>query len=206
MALSLDLAPTVLELAMLPPDAAIQGRSLVPLLRGRASNWRSSFLIEYYTDTVFPRIRNMGYVAVRTERHKYIQYRELTGMNELYDLAADPYEQSNIIDRPEARQVLGRMQGELDQLLRQTAGRVQLPIASLLPERDQRIDRRGAPRGHVGGRERNSQQKRTDGRKDERIGRTDVVDTAAQHTRDRPGGGNPGGDAERGNGHALFYE
>jgi N-acetylglucosamine-6-sulfatase len=122
MALSLDLAPTVLELAGLQPDGAIQGRSLVPLLKGRASDWRSSFLIEYYTDTVFPRIRNMGYVAVRTERHKYIRYRELTGMDELYDLEADPYEQSNLIDRPEARQSLARMQAELERLQALTAG------------------------------------------------------------------------------------
>ena len=120
MALSLDLAPTVLDLAGLRPDGSIQGRSLVPLLKGRAANWRSSFLIEYYTDTVFPRIRNMGYVAVRTERHKYIRYRELSGMDELYDLHADPYEESNLIDRSEARQDLGRMQAELEQLLRQT--------------------------------------------------------------------------------------
>ena len=119
-ALSIDLAPTVLELAGLQPDAAIQGRSLVPLLQGRAASWRSSFLIEYYTDTVFPRIRNMGYVAVRTERHKYIRFRELTGMDELYDLRADPYEESNIIGRPGAAQDLGRVRAELERLLRQT--------------------------------------------------------------------------------------
>ena len=39
----------------------------------------------------------------RTDRHKYIQYRELQGMDELYDLDADPYEETNIIDRPDAR-------------------------------------------------------------------------------------------------------
>jgi N-acetylglucosamine-6-sulfatase len=120
MALSLDLAPTVLELAGLQPDAGLQGRSLVPILQGRTENWRSSFLIEYFTDTVFPRIRNMGYVAVRTARHKYIQYRELPGMDELYDLQADPYEESNLVARPDARQDLSRMQAELAELLRQT--------------------------------------------------------------------------------------
>ena len=66
MALSLDIAPTLLEVAGLQPGAEIQGRSLVPVLKKEAREWRTSFLIEYFTDTVFPRIRNMGYVAVRT--------------------------------------------------------------------------------------------------------------------------------------------
>jgi N-acetylglucosamine-6-sulfatase len=120
MALSIDLAPTLLEMAGLQPDAGVQGRSLVPVLKQDAREWRSSFLIEYYTDTVFPRIRNMGYVAVRTGRHKYIQYRELRGMDELYDLEVDPYEEANIIDRPDARETLVRMQSELRRLLEQT--------------------------------------------------------------------------------------
>ena len=52
---------------------ARQGMSLVPVLQGNATKWRSSVLIEYYSDTVFPRILNMGYQAVRTGRHKSIQ-------------------------------------------------------------------------------------------------------------------------------------
>jgi N-acetylglucosamine-6-sulfatase len=120
MALSIDLAPTLLEIAGLQPGADRQGRSLVPILKRETRDWRSSFLIEYYSDTVFPRIRNMGYVAARTGRHKYIQYRELSGMDELYDLEADPYEETNIISRPDARETLARMQAELRHLLEQT--------------------------------------------------------------------------------------
>jgi N-acetylglucosamine-6-sulfatase len=118
--LSLDVAPTLLELAGLTPSAAIQGRSLVPIFDGRATNWRSSFLIEYFTDTVFPRIRNMGYVAVRDTRHKYIQYQQLENMNELYDLEADPYEEHNLAGTPAARPMLDRMQSELQRLLQET--------------------------------------------------------------------------------------
>ena len=70
-------APTLLELAGLPRDSGMQGRSLVPVFRNQTRDWRSSFLVEYFSDTVFPRIRNMGYSAVRTTRHKYIEYREL---------------------------------------------------------------------------------------------------------------------------------
>ena len=120
MALSLDVAPTLLEAAGLQSNAEIQGRSLVPVLKNEAREWRASFLIEYFTDTVYPRIRNMGYAAVRTTRHKYIQYRELQGMDELYDLDKDPYEETNIIDRPDAHQTLQQMQAELRHLLEET--------------------------------------------------------------------------------------
>ena len=62
----------------------------------------------------------MGYVAVRTSRHKYINYRELQGMDELYDLDKDPYEETNIIDRSDARETLQKMQAELQRLIEQT--------------------------------------------------------------------------------------
>jgi N-acetylglucosamine-6-sulfatase len=114
--LSLDLAPTLLELAGVTPPAAIEGRSLVPIFENAAGAWRSSFLVEYFSDTVFPRIRNMGYVAVRDTRFKYIQYRELEGMDELYDLDGDPYEERNLIAAPASRETLARMRAELRRL------------------------------------------------------------------------------------------
>jgi N-acetylglucosamine-6-sulfatase len=119
-ALGIDLAPTAVELAGLTPEAGIQGRSLVPIFENRARDWRSSFLVEYFSDTVFPRIRNMGYVAVRTTRHKYIQYQELQNMNELYDLEADPYEERNLMGTPVAGPVRERMDAELQRLLTET--------------------------------------------------------------------------------------
>ena len=55
----------------------------------------------------------MGYRAVRTERYKYIRYVELTGMDELYDLQADPYELDNLFGPERGREVLPELQGEL---------------------------------------------------------------------------------------------
>ena len=77
-------------------------------------------LIEYYSDTVFPRIRNMGYQAVPTERYKCIHYRKLPGMDEPYDLQVHPFEMDNIIDSAPGRAVLPTMQAELARLLRET--------------------------------------------------------------------------------------
>jgi N-acetylglucosamine-6-sulfatase len=108
----------LLELAGVSAPPATEGRSLVPVLKGAHTDWRKSFLIEYYSDKVFPRIRQMGYKAVRTERWKYIHYLELDGMDELYDLKADPYEMKNIIDRRDATSTVDEMKRELQRLLK----------------------------------------------------------------------------------------
>lgn len=97
MATNLDMAPTLLELGNVLPPPDTDGLSLVPLMGGSlVGDWRDSFAIEYHTDEVFPRIANMGYRALRTERYKYIRYEELAGMDELYDLIEDPHELTNI--------------------------------------------------------------------------------------------------------------
>ena len=59
----------------------------------------------------------MGYDAVRNERYKYIRYRELEGMNELYDLQQDPYELRNLIDAKSSIDLRRQMEAELDELL-----------------------------------------------------------------------------------------
>ena len=115
-ALNIDVAPTLLELAGVSPPVTAQGRSLVPLLKGLPREWRKSFLIEYYSDKVFPRIQKMGYKAVRTDRWKYIHYTELERMDELYDLKTDPYEMRNIISRRDAARTLEDMKRELERL------------------------------------------------------------------------------------------
>ena len=94
---SIDIASTMLEVAGVAVPKAMQGESLVPLLAGKKKPWRESLLLEYHSDRVFPRIRNMGYRALRTERWKYIQYQELRDADELYDLEADPFELNNVI-------------------------------------------------------------------------------------------------------------
>ena len=126
--LSIDLAPTLLELGGVSPGAELQGRSLVPVLDGREPSWRSSILIEHHTDpdsylgrSALRRASGMGYQAVRTERYKYIRYTELEGMDELYDLQEDPYEMDNLIDSANTRGTLQRMRAELTTLLEQTS-------------------------------------------------------------------------------------
>ncbi len=118
MVLTLDLAPTFVELAGGEMPSAYQGRSLSPLLRGETpDDWRHSFLIEYFSDTVFPRMNKMAYQAVRGDRWKYIHYLEHPDADEFYDLANDPYELANQIDSPDAAAPLKIMQSELQQFV-----------------------------------------------------------------------------------------
>jgi N-acetylglucosamine-6-sulfatase len=104
--LNLDITPTLLDLSGAPTPSSIQGRSLVPLLKREKVPWRDSFLIEYWSDTVFPRVLRMGYQAVRTERWKYIHYLDLERMDELYDLKKDRYEKRNLIALPDLNPTL----------------------------------------------------------------------------------------------------
>ena len=118
--LTIDIAPTILDLAAATPLTGIDGRSIVPLLTAgeTPSAWRRSFLIEYTTDAVFPRTLKMGYDAVRNERYKYIRYRELAGMNELYDLRNDPFELTNLVNAQSSSDLRRRTEAELDALLK----------------------------------------------------------------------------------------
>lgn len=132
MALNIDVAPTALELAGVEVPSWMEGRSLTPLLRGDAPDWREEFLVEYYSDEVFPRTREMGYRAIRTGRYKYIRYEELRGMDELYDLDLDPHEMRNLLadeagredgESRRVRRLAERMEERLDDALSESMER-----------------------------------------------------------------------------------
>jgi arylsulfatase A-like enzyme len=120
MVLSIDIAPTLLELVGAKVPNNLHGRSLVPLLKGEPVKWRDSFLVEYFSDKVFPRMDRMGYQAVRTDRWKLIHYTDLRGMDEVYDLQTDPYEMHNRIDDPAAKPALEQLRVELQRHLQST--------------------------------------------------------------------------------------
>jgi N-acetylglucosamine-6-sulfatase len=114
LALSIDIAPTALDIAGVPAGDHIQGRSLVPLLRGNATDWRQSVLIEFYTyENPFPWLLDMDYRAIRTLRYKYIHWMQHPDESELYDLVEDPYETQNLIDDPALVGVVRDLREEL---------------------------------------------------------------------------------------------
>jgi N-acetylglucosamine-6-sulfatase len=113
-----DIAPTWLELAGGKPGPQIQGRSLLPLFRGKPA-WRKSILVEYWAENAMPWLVGMTYKAVRTERHKYIRWinrGRADELDELYDLEKDPFELKNLSGSRAAAGVKARLRGELRRL------------------------------------------------------------------------------------------
>ncbi|MBA3314260.1 MAG: sulfatase [Planctomycetota bacterium] len=92
---NIDLAPTFLDLAGLPIPDSMQGRSLVPLLKGETpDDWRTSIYYRYYHD---PGHHNTAaHLGVRTDTHKLIYYWKKDAY-EMFDLTADPTEQRNLL-------------------------------------------------------------------------------------------------------------
>lgn len=123
LALTVDLAPTVLDFAGAPISAEIQGRSLVPVLRGDRPPWRESVLVEFYTyENPFPHLLDMDYRAVRTDRYKYIHWIKHPARDELYDLAIDSLELRNLADDPALAGVKAELQSVMRQLVLESLG------------------------------------------------------------------------------------
>lgn len=92
---NIDLAPTFLDLAGVPVPDYMQGRSLVPLLRGESpADWRTAIYYRYYHD---PGHHNTAaHLGIRTATHKLIYYWKQDAY-EMFDLTADPHEQRNLL-------------------------------------------------------------------------------------------------------------
>ena len=127
MVLSLDIAPTLLELAGVEWDTPFDGRSLITKLQKPESLWRDSFLFEYFVEKITPHCPT--YFGVRTSDWKYVHYPELEGADELYHLAEDPDERTNVAHNPAHADELARMRKELLRLNRATEN----PFAMSLP-------------------------------------------------------------------------
>ncbi len=135
---NIDLAPTFAELGGAVIPNFVDGRSLVPLLRGSPpaeDTWRQGFLIEHWTnqgravsasapDGIWEppdpmeleqthQLAIPQFAAIRTKDHLYVEY--VTGERELYDLKADPYQLESLHARADP-QLLQRLSEDLAQL------------------------------------------------------------------------------------------
>lgn len=130
MVLSLDLAPSLIDLCGAKPLRGIQGRSWKPLLEGKRTAWRNSFLYEYNYEPQFPYTPNVR--AVRTTDWKLIRYPHGDGSPdrftpELFHLASDPFERTNLVQHPPAQPMRRQLEQELERLSR-AAGPDPMPI------------------------------------------------------------------------------
>jgi arylsulfatase A-like enzyme len=96
----IDLPPTLLDAAGIPVPEQMQGRSVLPLVKGEQEHWQEEVFVQISESQVGR--------AIRTQRYKYAVIapdkdgRKDSGSDTyeeafLYDLQADPYELDNLI-------------------------------------------------------------------------------------------------------------
>ncbi len=112
----LDFAQTFLDIAGQPQPSEMQGRSLVPLMKGEEpGDWRKSFYYHYYE---FPSPHHVRpHYGVVTDRYKLIHYYapDLDDW-ELLDRQADPLEVKNFYNDPAYAETAKELATELTRL------------------------------------------------------------------------------------------
>lgn len=95
MALNLDIAPTLLDAAQVDIPSTVHGKSFLPLLQGKAEDWRTEWLYHYEWERDYPYTPTIH--GLRTEQHSLMQYYGIWDKDELYDVAKDQEQTTNIL-------------------------------------------------------------------------------------------------------------
>lgn len=114
---SVDIYPTLCELAGLTVDDSLEGHSFVPLLHDPDTKWKDAAFSQYRR--VIPGYgkiaRGMGY-SMRTDRYRLTEWR-VPGTDfreyELYDHQTDPGENENIANNSDNANLLKRLKARL---------------------------------------------------------------------------------------------
>lgn len=126
-----DVFPTLVDLAGLPPKENLEGQSLVPLIKNPNRAWDKSAV------TVWEN----GY-AVRSEHFRYIRY--VDGTEELYDHREDPNEFRNLAKVEAFAEVKAELKGDLNQYFEEFVPRRVIDNFEQGTGRDDRIE--GSPK------------------------------------------------------------
>ncbi len=109
---NLDFAPTLLDVAGVEVPERMQGRSLVPLLKGKTpDDWRDAVYYHYYEE-------NYGIPAhygLRTDRYTLAHYYNEDEW-ELFDLKKDPEQLQNVYDDSDYAETRRRLKKKLSRL------------------------------------------------------------------------------------------
>lgn len=97
---SIDIYPTLLELAGLSVPQGLDGQSLVPLMEDPATEWERPSVTIYHGDR-----------SARWEQWRYIRYAD--GGEELYNHENDPHEWHNLASDPDLRQIMNQLRPSL---------------------------------------------------------------------------------------------
>lgn len=96
LASTIDIPATVLDRAGLAPYAGLQGRSLLPVLRGEAAAHRESVLVQYDHQAPIPGLGKPPRVHTIVSPGFRLSLFDQVDGGELYDLAEDPGEFENL--------------------------------------------------------------------------------------------------------------
>jgi arylsulfatase A-like enzyme len=113
-ALNVDLAPTILGAAGVAAPARMQGRDLSPLyLAKEPPEWRSEFFYEHAI------VKNKSFIpaseALVRKNWKFMHWPDF-GREQLFDLKADPFEESDVIGEAANKDRLAEMRGRFAEL------------------------------------------------------------------------------------------
>ena len=117
MLLNTDVAPTMLDAAGVAASVPMQGRSWLPIARGkRIANWRKDFLYQYFEFPAAHCVRR--HRGVRTRDWKLIHW-DYPEAWELYNLRGDPSESRNLAGDPAYSAQQARLRERLFELRRE---------------------------------------------------------------------------------------
>jgi len=112
---NLDFAPTLLDMAGIAPPDRMQGRSLVPLMKGNEpGDWRQAIYYHYYEGTSGPHDVPRHY-GLRTKRYTLAHYYKHDAW-ELFDLKKDPEQLDSVYGDEAYRDVQKRLKSKLKDL------------------------------------------------------------------------------------------
>ena len=114
-ALNIDVAPTILELAGLEVPGSMQGSSLLPALSGEPmADWRNDFLFEHAFQ--HPRIpMSEGVISLREKYFRYLP--PAPAHEEFYDLLSDSEERNNLVGAAKDEQRINAARQRLQELI-----------------------------------------------------------------------------------------
>ncbi|SVE63937.1 uncharacterized protein METZ01_LOCUS516791, partial [marine metagenome] len=122
---NIDIAPTIMEAMGLAKPAHMDGKSFLPLARGREIPWRDYFLYVYYWEQNYP--QTPTHFSLRGDQYKYITYYGLWDTDELFDIKADPMEEKNLIHDPQFAEQKTAMQNRLYNMMEELGG-LEIPM------------------------------------------------------------------------------